>query len=86
MANGLTTTELRHSPAELLLSDCATSPIPIRAYKKHIATLSLYDPSKKHTHSIKLINLRDLDVYEYSGATLRITYRNKPLLTLEFMK
>jgi hypothetical protein len=85
MASGITTTELRHSPASLLLSDCAAGPVPIRQYKKQIATLSLYDQSKKHTCIVPLTQLRDLDVFAYRGDTACITRNGKPLLTLEFI-
>jgi hypothetical protein len=86
MARGLTVTELRTSGAKMLLSDCATSPIQIWAYKRHVATLSLYDKNKKHTRKLPLAQLRELDVFEYRGDTVCITRHGKPLLTLEFIQ
>jgi hypothetical protein len=83
---GLTVTELRRSTGGTLLADCASGPIPIRSYRKQIATLSLYDHNKKHTFGISLKHLAHIDLHILRGATVCLTHRNKPLLTLEFMK
>jgi hypothetical protein len=85
MASGITTTELGRSSAKMLLSDCATGPVPIRQYKKQIATLSLYDPSKKHTRTLPIAQLRELDVFAFRGAVVCLIRWGKPLLTLEFI-
>jgi hypothetical protein len=85
MASGLTTTELRRSTGGALLADCASGPIPIRAYRKHIATLSLYAANKRHTCALPLNHLRELDVFAYRGDTVCLTRNGKPLFTLEFI-
>jgi hypothetical protein len=51
-----------------------------------VATLSLYDPNKKHTRKLPLAQLRELDVFAYRGDTVCITQHGKPLLTLEFIQ
>jgi hypothetical protein len=86
VANGLTVTELRRSTGGMLLADCASGPIPIRSYRKHIATLSLYDQNKKHTFGIPLNHLAHIDLHTLRGTTVCLTHRGKPLFTLEFMK
>jgi hypothetical protein len=80
----LTLTELRQSTAALLLTDCAAGPVQIWAYKRHIATLSRYDPDKKHTRRLTIAQLRELDVFDFRGDTVCLTRWGKPLLTLEF--
>lgn len=85
MASGLTTTEFVHSSGAMLVADCTASPVPIRAYKKQIATLSLYDPNKHHTAEVTLTDIRNINMHTARG-TFCITYRRKPLLTLEFLR
>jgi hypothetical protein len=82
---GITATEFLNSTGGLLVKDCTDSPIPIRSYKKHIATLSLYDHTKHHTAEVALTNIRGINMHTTRG-TLRITYKGKPLLTLEFLR
>jgi hypothetical protein len=82
---GLTATEFLNSTGGLLVADCTPSPVPIRSYKKQIATLSLYDNTKHHIGEVALANIRGINMHTTRG-TLCITHKGKPLLTLEFLR